>query len=174
MAARLTAHMTPDLDARLLAAERLLEAIRADPALRERAVRRLSVIEKLRLAAEIAAVYLRVRRLVGRAQLADLLERLRAGVLDPGLPAELAAAEHVRAVRLGRAVAGTLAHLPGDTRCLTRALVLTALLARRGIGSTVLLAVATGEDFKAHAWVEHGGLPLLPAESPGFVRLVAL
>jgi hypothetical protein len=155
-------------------AERLLQTVRADPALRARAARRLGVTEKIGLAAELVAAYVGVRVRVRRVPLASLLARLRSGVVDSGIPAGQAAAEHVQAVRLGRAVRKALAHVPGDTRCLTQSLVLTTLLARRGIGSTMMLAAATGDEFRAHAWVEHGGVPVLPAEGPSFVRLVAL
>lgn len=154
--------------------ERLLQTVRADSAPRSRVARRLDVAEKVVLASEIVAVYAGVRLRIRRVPLVPLLARLRGGVVDPGIPAGQAAAEHVLAVRLGRAVLRTLAYVPGDTRCLTRSLVLTALLARRGIGSTLMLAAATGEEFRAHAWVEHGGVPVLPVEGPNFVRLVAL
>ena len=132
-------------------------------------------LEKGRLAAEIAAAYVRVRRLIHRRPIVELLGDLRAGVEDPGTPAELAAEEHRRALRLGRAVTRVLPRLPGDTRCLTQALVLTSLLARRRIGSTLLIAVAPGEDqLHAHAWLEHGGAPVLPGDGPGYGRLVRL
>lgn len=132
------------------------------------------VTEKLALAGEIVAAYVAIRLRIRRVPLVPLLARLRGGVVDPGIPAGQAAAEHARAVRLARAVRRTLAHVPGDTRCLTQSLVLTALLARRGIGSTMMLAAATGEEFRAHAWVEHGGVPVLPGAGPSLVRLVAL
>jgi hypothetical protein len=54
-----------------------------------------------------------------------------------------------------------------------RALVLTALLARRGIDSSLVIAVQT-EPFGGHAWVERQGVPLLPAAGPPFLRIVEL
>lgn len=152
----------------------LVDAVRADPALRHRARRRLGLTEKVRLAVEILATYVRVRRGVHVVALPDLLAALRRGVVDRETPARSLPGEHVTAVRLGRAVMGTMSWLPGDTRCLTRSLVLTTILARRDIGSTLLIAVAPEGEFRAHAWVEHGGVPVLPADEPGFGRLVAL
>ena len=47
---------------------------------------------------------------------------------------------YLAAVRLGRAVTRTLPLLPSDSRCLMRSLVLTSVLARRGLPSTVVIA----------------------------------
>jgi hypothetical protein len=152
----------------------VVQAVRADPRLRERERRRMRAVEKARLGAEIVVTHVRVRRRIAAMPLPELLAQLRRGVADRGVPAGQAAAEHVTAVRLARAVMAVLRRLPGDTRCLTQSLVLTALLARRGIGSTLRIAVAPGETFAAHAWVEHGGVPVLPAEHPGFGELAAL
>lgn len=153
---------------------RLAEAVRSDPRLRERATRRLGVTEKARLGLEILLTYARARRDLRTLPLVELLDGVRRGVVDSGARAWLVPDEHVTAMRLGRAVARLLPRAPGDTRCLTQALVLTAMLARRGIGSTLVIAVAPGVEFQAHAWVEHGGAPLLPAEGPDFGRLLAL
>lgn len=152
----------------------VVEAVRSDPHLRERERRRMSTVEKVRLGAEIVVAYGLVRRRIRALALPELLAVLRRGVTDRGLPAGRAAAEHLTAVRLARAVMQVLPRLPGDTRCLTQSLVLTALLSRRGIGSKLLIAVAPGRTFAAHAWVEHGGVPVLPAEHPGFGELAEL
>ena len=165
---------TRPLDARREAAARAAQTVRDDARLRERAARRLRTGEKLRLSAEILVAYVRVRRRISARPLPELLAFLRGGVLDSGVPAALAAEEHVTAVRLGRATARALRRLPGDTRCLTQSLVLTALLARRGIGSRLVIAVSPGGTFAAHAWVEHGGVPVLPAEGAGYGELAAL
>jgi hypothetical protein len=77
------------------------------------------------------------------------------------------------ALRLGHGVQRTLGVLPFDSRCLIRSLVLTRLLARRGLTSTVVLAAKSKPSFEAHAWVEHDGTPLLPAGS-GFHRLTEM
>jgi hypothetical protein len=57
---------------------------------------------------------------------------------------------------------------------LTRSLVLTRLLARRGIPSTLVIGVRSQPSFVAHAWVEYRGSALLPAERGTFQRLVEL
>jgi hypothetical protein len=71
--------------------------------------------------------------------------------------------ERLVGLRMGRAVNRTLSVLPSDPRCLIRAVVLARVLGRRGVGSRVVLGVKAAPDFTAHAWVEHGGVPLLPA-----------
>jgi hypothetical protein len=68
----------------------------------------------------------------------------------------------------------TLALVPGDTRCLARSLVLTQLLARRGIRSKLVIGTRTAPDFIAHAWVEHHGQPVLSPGDGSFGRLVEL
>jgi hypothetical protein len=80
----------------------------------------------------------------------------------------------VQGRRLGYAVVRTLRLLPTDSRCLMRSLVLTRLLARRGIAGTLVIGVRTGERFEAHAWVEHSGTPLLDPGDATFRRLVEL
>jgi hypothetical protein len=77
-------------------------------------------------------------------------------------------------VRLGRIVGRTLGVLPADSRCLVRSLVLTGLLASRGIRSTLVIGVKSEPDFEAHAWVECVGMPLLPAGDETYERLVEL
>jgi hypothetical protein len=76
--------------------------------------------------------------------------------------------------RLGRIVFRTLAALPADGRCLSQSLVLTQMLARRGVESQLVIAVKPGETLAAHAWVEHDGVPLLPPGSEGFAELLSL
>jgi hypothetical protein len=41
-------------------------------------------------------------------------------------------------------------------------LVLLRMLARRGVVCRLIIGVQPGEQLKAHAWIEHEGLPLLP------------
>ncbi|HEV3321193.1 MAG TPA: lasso peptide biosynthesis B2 protein [Solirubrobacteraceae bacterium] len=90
----------------------------------------------------------------------------------PGLtPADGALVE---AHRLGRAVGRTLRLLPGDTRCLARSLVLTRLLARRGIPAKLVIGARADPDFLAHAWVECAGHAVLPAGDGSYGRLVEL
>jgi hypothetical protein len=55
-------------------------------------------------------------------------------------------------------------HGPFRPACLTRALVLEALLARAGIRGGLRIGVRKTEGrFEAHAWVEHAGVPLAEA-----------
>jgi len=122
---------------------------------------------QLRLGLEILAAYVRVRWCIARYDLRDAVRQLRttrrAGTIER--------ADH--GARLGHAVIRTLSVLPTDSRCLMRSLVLTRLLARRGIESTLVIGVAAGPEFLAHAWVECRGVPLLPA-GDGFARLLAV
>ena len=134
-------------------------------------VRKLRAGERGRLATEIIAAYLRAQRELGRAPIAVVVERLRSGASPMRAEDPEALAE---ARRLGRAVVRTLAFLPGDTRCLRRSLVLVQLLARRGISARLVIAVRADPDFLAHAWVEHGGEPLLLPPDKSFARLVEL
>ena len=128
---------------------------------------RISVVEKARLAVEIVRTYARIRRQLRRSDFQSVVRELHAadvtavtGSSDPD--------------RLGRAVTRTLRLLPTDSRCLMQALVLTDLLGRRGIRSSLVIGVASGPEFAAHAWVESAGRPLLPAREPLYERLVEL
>jgi len=133
---------------------------------------RFSLAEKRQLAAEIAAAYVRVRWLLWRtgSDVPRTVERLRAvePVGDPpgGEEADRAG------LRLGRAVARGLSRLPFDSRCLMRSLVLLSLLARRGIHSTLVIAVRPGPTFESHAWVERDSVPLLHRGHPDLRRIL--
>jgi hypothetical protein len=127
---------------------------------------RLPVARKIGLAFEILRAYVRVRRELRHATLPEALNGLRAPGSGTASPAETA--------RLARAVRRTLRLLPTDTRCLSQSLVLTALLARRNVPSTLVIGVSPGESFGAHAWVEHQGVPLLPPYEAEFQRLTEL
>jgi len=133
--------------------------------------RRLGSRERARLIAEIVGAYVRARRELRRAPIETAVARLRAGRPATGRGGPEALQE---AARLGRAVVRTLAFLPGDTRCLRRSLVLTQLLARRGISARLVIGARTAPDFLAHAWVEHDGIPVLDPEGESFGRLVEL
>ena len=128
--------------------------------------RRLPISRKLTLAAEVVRTYIRVRRELRRSTLPDVLQRLRTPGSGGATVDEMA--------RLARAVRRTLRLLPTDTRCLSQSLVLTALLARRGVASRVVIGVSPGTSFGAHAWVEHRGVPLLPSYEGQFQRLATL
>lgn len=123
--------------------------------------------DRLRLAAEILSTYALVRWWLMRSGLLQTLSAARRGAGD-GAPVPVESA-----LRLGRAVQRTLGHLPFDSRCLIRSLVLTRMLARRGLTSTVVFAAKSRPTFEAHAWVEHCGVALLPTGS-GFHRLTEM
>lgn len=129
----------------------------------------LPVREKLALAAEVVVAYVTARRSLRRLGLRDALAQLR--TVEATRPAGDPVA-HGR--RLGRIVARTLGVLPADGRCLSQALVLTRLLARRGVESQLVIAVRPGERLAAHAWVEHDGVALLPPDRDRFEELVTL
>ena len=76
--------------------------------------------------------------------------------------------------RLAAAAERVLARLPGDSRCLTRSLVVLTMLARRGIEVRLVLAARPTPTFAAHAWVERAGHPLLPTRGFGDARLTEL
>jgi hypothetical protein len=139
----------------------------------EEAKRPLPLVSKARLAGEVLAAYGRVRWLLARNDLPTTLDALRgpngSSPADPG--DEVLAWEIGQ--KLGWITARTLDPVPGDSRCLMRSLVLTRLMARRGIPTTLIIGAQTQQGFQAHAWVERRGLPLLsPGEDYG--RLVEL
>jgi hypothetical protein len=130
----------------------------------------LSRRAKAVLATEIVVAYARVRARLARGNFRDAVGGLRA--VAPSKPAP---GDPVRAGRrLGRAVVRTLRILPTDSRCLMRSLVLTRLLARRDVPSTLVIGVRKDDELAAHAWVEHEGVPLLDPGDPGYTRLVEL
>jgi hypothetical protein len=124
---------------------------------------------KLALTAEILAAYARVRWLLWRNGLPATLAALRRGI-TPTAGAQRRDAGY----RLAGAVVRVCDRLPADSRCLTRSLILTDVLARRGIGSSLVIGVMSAPSFSAHAWVELDGQPLLPPLEWGQNRLVEL
>jgi hypothetical protein len=132
----------------------------------------LSVSARARLAAEVVATYVRARRELRRVPIESAIAALRA---DPSLPPPADPADGLQeARRLGWVVARTLRLLPGDTRCLTRSLVLTRLLARRGIAARLVIGARPAPEFLAHAWVECDDQPVLSAGDGTFSRLAEL
>jgi hypothetical protein len=127
-------------------------------------------VTRVALAGEIVATYARVRWALRRRDVRAVLGELR----NPSAVAARGEDPVADGRRLGRAVQRTLAVLPTDSRCLMQSLVLTRLLARRGIDTRLVIAVRPGERFAAHAWVEHGEAALLPAGAPAFEELVTL
>jgi hypothetical protein len=134
-------------------------------------VERLSHTARARLALEILAAYAQSRRAMRRAPIETVVAGLRSRSPSAGPPAANSLAE---AHRLGHAVARLLALVPGDTRCLIRSLVLTRLLANRGIQAKLVIGARTTPEFLAHAWVEHDGSPVLDPGDDSFGRLVEL
>lgn len=141
----------------------------------------LRTSEKAALVAEVLTTYCVVRWTMRGNDLPDAVARLR-GQMDRAAPARAkVAAENAAALddphaasRLGYVVSSVLRLLPTDSRCLMRSLVLTRLLARRGLPSSLVIGVVAAPEFAAHAWVEHAGRPLLPAYEYMFARLVEL
>ena len=129
--------------------------------------RRRTPSEKIRLAAEIALTYAHARWLLTGKGLPASVVALRRSDREPVEPKTRA--EQIVAVQLGMTVGKALEPLPFDSRCLMRSLVLTAMLARRGIASSLVIGVRTDPDFGAHAWVESGGVAVLPPGDYGRV-----
>ncbi|HWY90155.1 MAG TPA: lasso peptide biosynthesis B2 protein [Solirubrobacteraceae bacterium] len=127
---------------------------------------------RTRLVAEIVAAYLRARRELRRAAIESVVAALRAETSLP--PLTQGQHELIEARRLAWAVARTLKLMPGDTRCLARSLVLTRLLAQRGIPAKLVIGVRAAPSFLAHAWVEYDGVPVLSPGDGSFSRLVEL
>ena len=131
----------------------------------------LSWLDRIRLTTQIAAAHRRVRR--AQRQTEDV-RKVLAVVRDEPLKAAAGEREPPEvAARIGYAVSRAMPRLPADSRCLAQSLVLSNLLARRGLSSTLIIGVTSGEEkFGAHAWVEFDGHPLL---APGeFGRLAEL
>lgn len=133
---------------------------------------RLRLRTKLKLAPEILVTYVRARWWMRTRTLPDALELLRAPLA--GAPARNGATVRDMEQRLSHAVVRTLSALPSDSRCLVRSLVLSSVLARRGIPSTLVIGVSSEPSFAAHAWVERDGLALLPEGDDGFKRILEI
>jgi Transglutaminase-like superfamily len=129
---------------------------------------RLPAAQKVSLAAEIIVAYVKVRRLLKRGSLDAVTAAMRGPTTAPPVPVE---DSHAAGLRLGAATTRVLGALPRDPRCLTKSLVLTALLARREITATLVIGVRP-DPFAAHAWVEQDGRPLLPPAPAPFERLL--
>jgi Transglutaminase-like superfamily len=138
-------------------------------------IKRLPATEKARLTVEILGTYVRARLLLTRHGLPAAVESLRAVELRRGAePPQNERIAQAAGVRLGMAVCRVLAILPTDSRCLVRSLVLTRLLAKRGIGSAFVIGVRPAPNFHAHAWIESNGVPLLSPLDVGDERLLEL
>jgi hypothetical protein len=129
-------------------------------------------LQRACLSAEIVLAYVVARRALRQMPIGEVLARLRQGQRRASIPSgpEMLSEAH----RLGHAVTRALKLVPGDTRCLVQALVLSRLLARRGIPAKLVIGARTAPEFLAHAWVEQGGRPVLAAGGGQFDRLVEL
>lgn len=130
---------------------------------------RLDTGQRIRIASEILSSYCAARWWILRLSFPEAVAAARA--VRPRARASLSDAElDAAGMRLGNAVQRTLRALPVDSRCLVTALVLTRMLARRGIESSLVLGVRSQPRFAAHAWVERHGVALLPT-TPDYHRL---
>jgi hypothetical protein len=140
------------------------------PEAREAARTRLTPAQKARFAWEVVSTYVRARVWLRRYEIAEAVRLIRGGwKTQPPTGSQL-----LEAVRLARIVRRTLGALPADSRCLVRSLVLSALLARRGIEATLVIGVRSEPRFESHAWVECGGYALLPTGNGDYARLLEL
>jgi hypothetical protein len=143
-------------------------AVRSRPSL---AARARSLPGRAWLGLEVALTYARARRAVRSGPLPATLALIRDRPYERGgAPQTLPGGPE----RLARATTRVLRTLPTDTRCLMQSLTLSALLARRGYSSTLVIGVRADEAFGAHAWVELDGRALLPPGGDTFQRLVEL
>lgn len=119
-----------------------------------------TLAEKASLAKEIATTYLWARRQIRRTSVDRAAVDARDG--RPAVPRDdRPNAEYQVAWRVSRIVERRLSQLPGDTRCLTRSVVLVRMLARRGMDATLVIGARSQPEFAAHAWVELDGHALL-------------
>ena len=139
--------------------------------IREALDERWSIGRKLRLSLEILAVYVHARWVMKRKDFDSALAALRT-IASPSTLSELD--QQLAGIRLGRAVERTLGPLPADSRCLIKSLVLTRLLARRGIDGRFIIGVRRDPDFRAHAWVEKAGIPLMDDGGDDYERFAEL
>jgi hypothetical protein len=131
----------------------------------------MTVGEKARLAGEILAAYVGVRRTMLRRQLPQVLVRLRSGSRSNGRRPPVSPDDPWP---VAMAIPKVLGPLPADSRCLVRSLVLLTLLERRGISTRLVIGARMAPEFAAHAWIERDGEALLPTGGGEFQRLVEL
>jgi hypothetical protein len=125
------------------------------------------------LALEVLGTYGRARWLLWRRDLPSVVVAIEAGA--PQTPPSTERSSPLRlGARLASVTSRCLGALPTDSRCLVRSVVLMALLARRGIASSLVIGVRPGAQFEAHAWIERDGQPLLPAGGGAYSRLLEL
>lgn len=119
-----------------------------------------TLAEKARLAKEITTTYVWARRQIKRTSVDRAASRAREG--RAAVPRDdRSSFDYAVAWRLSRIIERRLSQLPGDTRCLTRSVVLVRMLARRGMDATLVIGARSQPEFTAHAWVELDGKALL-------------
>jgi Transglutaminase-like superfamily len=126
--------------------------------------------ERAWLVAEVLVTYGLVRWSLRRRDLPTVVSALRRPRRRRAPRGALDADER----RLAGAAVRVLERVPGDSRCLTRSLVVLAMLARRGRDVQLVLAARPTPTFAAHAWVERDGRPLLPTRDFDDARLAEL
>jgi len=126
---------------------------------------------KASLVLEILSTYVRARWLLARREFPAVLASLRKGTERPGLST---LDQQLVGVRLGRAVERPSRRLPTDSRCLIKSLVLTRLLARRGIRADLVIGVRREDGLQAHAWLEKDGVALIDDGGGAYERLTEL
>ena len=131
----------------------------------------LAASERLRLVAEALAVYAHARWYLLGHDLPSTVSRVRARARRlSSRPAPISDDSQ----RLVAAAVRVLEHLPADSRCLIRSLVVLGLLARRGEETRLIIGVNVDPGFAAHAWIEREGVALLPAGTFVAGRLTSL
>lgn len=120
---------------------------------------------KLRLIVEVLTACALTRWRLSHEDVRDIVSEARASLREATVP-------ETSAARLGGVVSRTLRVLPGDSRCLLESLVLTQMLSRRGIASTLVIGARSRPRFVAHAWVEHNAGPVLPTAGFASFRLI--
>lgn len=134
-----------------------------------------TVFTKVRLVAEVLSIYARMRLRMRENDLPKLVAFSRRGAVPPPRGLQPGTRESwCVAARLGNAVTKTLRILPTDSRCLVQSLVLTRLLAARGISSSLVIGTRADPEFAAHAWVEYAGVPVLAAGEFEDARLLEI
>jgi Transglutaminase-like superfamily len=133
-------------------------------------VRIARLLRRSPVAAETIVTYVRARRRMARDD--DVRRLLAFARRNVGNQTDRASLAEAR--QLARTASLTLGLLPDDPRCLVRSLVLVELLARRGIAATLVIGTSAVADFRAHAWVELSGEPLLSSAGFGEGRLAEL
>ena len=102
---------------------------------------------------------------------------LGAPVLPQDGDSELRLDANLAQRRLARAVVRATARLPGESRCLARAMALHWMLRRRSLGGVLHIGVLPGEVRGTlddlHAWVSRSGEVLLGADDKPHAALFA-